>query len=63
MTAKLMDEYVHEACTTLTFATANRARAARLTPEELEAQLAKTPSRKVRRSSARSSPWASMRRW
>jgi glutathione S-transferase len=46
MTAKLMDEYVHQACTTLTFATANRAPLMRLTPEELEAQLAKSPSKK-----------------
>lgn len=44
MTAKLMDEYVHPACTTLTFATANRAALARLSPEELEAQLAKSPN-------------------
>lgn len=46
MTTKLMDEYVHLACTTLTFATANRAALARLTPQELEAQLAKSPSAK-----------------
>jgi glutathione S-transferase len=44
MTTKLMDEYVHQACTTLTFATANRAALQRLSPEELEAQLAKSPS-------------------
>jgi glutathione S-transferase len=44
MTMKLMDEYVHLACTTLTFATANRAALMRLTPQELEAQLAKSPS-------------------
>jgi glutathione S-transferase len=46
MTEKLMDEYVHLACTTLTFATANRAALMRLTPQELEAQLAKSPSAK-----------------
>jgi len=46
MTAKLVDEYVHQACTTLTFATANRVPLMRLTPEELEAQLAKSPSKK-----------------
>ncbi len=46
MTTKLMDEYVHQACTTLTFATANRAALQRLSPEELEAQLAKSPSAK-----------------
>ena len=46
MTAKLMDEYVHPACTMLTFATANRAALARLTPEQLEAQLAKSPNPK-----------------
>jgi glutathione S-transferase len=46
MTTKLIDEYVHLACTTLTFATANRAALTRLTPQELEAQLAKSPSAK-----------------
>ena len=46
MTEKLMDEHVHNACTTLTFATANRASLARLTPEELEAELAKSPDPK-----------------
>ncbi len=44
MAAKLVDEYVHQSCTTLTFATANRAALQRLTPEELEAQLAKSPN-------------------
>jgi glutathione S-transferase len=43
MTEKLMDEHVHNACTTLTFATANRASLARLTPDELEVELAKSP--------------------
>jgi len=46
MTAKLVDEYVHQSCMTLTFATANRAALQHLTPEDLEAQLAKSPSRK-----------------
>jgi len=45
MTAKLMDEYVHNSCTVLTFATANRGHLTRLSPEELEAELAKSPSR------------------
>jgi glutathione S-transferase len=46
MTEKLMDEHVHNSCTTLTFATANRAGLARLKPEELEAELAKSPDPK-----------------
>jgi glutathione S-transferase len=46
MTMKLMDEYVHTSCTTLTYATANRATLARLTPQELEAELAKAPDQK-----------------
>jgi glutathione S-transferase len=46
MTEKLMDEHVHNACTTLTFATANRASLARLTPDELEVELAKSPDPK-----------------
>ena len=43
MTEKLMDEYVHVSCMTLTFATANRASLTRLTPAEMEAELAKAP--------------------
>lgn len=43
---KLMDEYVHNSCTTLTFATANRSHFARMTAEELEAELAKSPDPK-----------------
>ena len=43
MTEKLMDEYVHVSCMTITFATANRARLARLNPDEMEAELAKAP--------------------
>jgi glutathione S-transferase len=45
MTAKLMDEYVHNSCTVLSFATANRGHLTRLSPKELEAELAKAPSR------------------
>jgi glutathione S-transferase len=45
MIAKLMDEYVHNSCTVLTFATANRASLLQMKPEDLEAQLAKSPSR------------------
>jgi glutathione S-transferase len=45
MTAKLMDEYVHNSCTVLTFATANRASLARMSAAELDAELAKSPSR------------------
>ena len=43
MIAKLMDEHVHMSCVTLTFATANRAHLVRMTPAELEAELAKAP--------------------
>jgi glutathione S-transferase len=46
MTEKLMDEYVHVSCMTITFATANRASLARLTPEEMAAELAKAPDAK-----------------
>jgi glutathione S-transferase len=45
MTAKLMDEYLHNSCTVLTFATANRAALLQMKPEDLEADLAKSPSR------------------
>jgi len=45
MTTKLMDEYVHNCCTVLTFATVNRAQLQKLAPEEFEADLAKAPSR------------------
>ena len=41
--AKLMDEYVHTSCMTLTFATANRAHLVQLSAAELEAELAKSP--------------------
>lgn len=44
MMNKLIDEYVHNSCTTLTFATANRARLQKMGREALEDQLAKTPS-------------------
>lgn len=43
---KLIDEYVHNSCTILTFATAFRPGLLRLTPEAREAMLAKSPSRK-----------------
>jgi glutathione S-transferase len=46
MMTKLMDEYVHVACMTLTFATANREWLARMTPQEMEAELAKSPDGK-----------------
>lgn len=46
MFEKLMDEYVHTACMTLTFATANRASLARMTPEQMEAELARAPDPK-----------------
>ena len=46
MILKLMDEHVHMSCVTLTFATANRAHLARMSPQELEAELAKTPDRR-----------------
>jgi glutathione S-transferase len=45
MTTKLMDEYVHNCCTVLTFATVNRAGLQKLAPEEFEADLAKAPSK------------------
>jgi glutathione S-transferase len=46
MMTKLMDEHVHVSCMTLTFATANRGWLARMTPQETEAELAKSPDRK-----------------
>ena len=46
MMTKMVDEYVHVACMTLTFATANREFLARMTPQEMEAELAKSPDRK-----------------
>jgi glutathione S-transferase len=45
MTTKLMDEYVHNSCTVLSFATANRSHLTCLSPQEPEAELAKSPSR------------------
>ena len=42
---KLVDEYVHNSCTILTFATAFRPWFAGLSGEEIEARLAKSPSR------------------
>ncbi len=43
---KMIDEYVHTACMTLSFATAFRARMARMTEEEREAEFAKAPNQK-----------------
>jgi glutathione S-transferase len=45
MTTKMMDEYVHNCCTVLTFATANRQNLLQMGSEALEAELAKSPSR------------------
>ena len=42
---KLIDEYVHNSCTILSFATAFRERFARMTPQAREAELAKSPSK------------------
>ena len=42
---KLIDEYVHNSCTILTFATAFRPGLLKLTPEEREAGFAKAPSK------------------
>jgi glutathione S-transferase len=46
MMMKLMDECIHLSCMTLTFATANRAWLARMTPREMDAELAKSPDPK-----------------
>jgi glutathione S-transferase len=46
MIEKLMDEYVHVSCMTLTFATANRGHLLKLTPQEMEEELAKAPDPK-----------------
>jgi glutathione S-transferase len=43
---KLIDEYVHNSCTILTFATAFRPGLLKLSPEEREAGFAKSPSKK-----------------
>jgi glutathione S-transferase len=43
---KLVDEYVHNSCTILTFATAFRPWFAGLSGEEIEARLARSPSKK-----------------
>jgi len=45
MTTKLMDEYVHNCCTVLTFATVNRQSLLKKSTEELEAELAKSASK------------------
>jgi glutathione S-transferase len=44
--AKFIDDYVHNSCTALTFATANYARLAAMSEAQLEAVLAKTPDRR-----------------
>ncbi len=46
MMTKLMDEHVHVACMTMTFATAYRAQLAGMPPHELEAALAKSPDKR-----------------
>ena len=46
MVEKLMDEYIHVSCMTLTFATANRGHLMKLTPQEMEEELAKAPDQK-----------------
>jgi glutathione S-transferase len=46
MIEKLMDEYVHVSCMTITFATANRAALAKLSAAALEAELARAPDAK-----------------
>src|SRR3954466_7810383 len=43
---KLIDEYVHNSCSILTFATAFRGWLSGLTAEEIDARLAKSPNRK-----------------
>src|SRR5258708_7440782 len=45
MTTKLVDEYVHNACTVLTFATVNRPSLLQMKPEDPEAAVARPPSR------------------
>ena len=40
---KLMDEYVHNSCTILTFATAFRPAFLKMKPEALQAEISKTP--------------------
>jgi len=41
---KKIDDYLHSACSTITFATANRRVLLKCTPEELDAHLAKIPN-------------------
>jgi glutathione S-transferase len=43
---KLIDEYVHNSCTVLTFATAFRPAWLKMSPEERESQFARTPIKK-----------------
>lgn len=46
MIEKLMDEYIHVSCMTITFATANRQHLMKLTPQEMDEELAKSPDPK-----------------
>ena len=46
MVEKLMDEYIHVSCMTLTFATANRGHLLKLSPQEMEEELTKAPDPK-----------------
>jgi glutathione S-transferase len=46
MFTKLLDEYVHNSCSVLSFATAFRAGMAKMSGEALEAELAKAPNQK-----------------
>jgi glutathione S-transferase len=46
MFEKLMDESIHVSCMTLTFATANRAHLMKLSPQEMDEELAKAPDQK-----------------
>ena len=62
MTTKLMDERVHNACTVLTFATVNRPSLLQMKPEDLEADLARTPAAPGRRPSVKSPRMVSTRR-
>jgi glutathione S-transferase len=48
LTNKLIDEYVHNSCTTLTFATAYRASLLNMSKPALEAELNKAPDKKRR---------------
>src|SRR5258708_38287215 len=45
MTTKLVDGYIHNACTVLTFATVNRPSLLQMKPADPEAAVPRTPSR------------------